>query len=185
MTKQYIKPPPINLDPEILADQERVFEGDFSTGSMQRLTKMLHSIPPSVYIDLKFTRGALELPMISGQLSVTLRLKCERCLDTFDIEINSNFDILIKLDTMNIEGQIDSLEYYEYDGKSLDLSKIIEDELILSVPLVPKHLEISQCNQDMLVWLASNKGAVQKIDNPFARLKRKLTMENKDGCTKE
>lgn len=172
MNMQKLKLLPKHTDPEVLADQNRIFEGEYSTDTMHRLIKITPEISPVIHLNLSFSRGILGLPMATGNFKTSLTLKCERCLDPLVYEINSEIEVTIKPKSMNLEGQVENSEIFEYDGQSLNLSELIEDELILVVPLVPKHRDISQCNQDMIAWLAPTKDAVQEVDNPFAILKR-------------
>ena len=172
MRNQKIKTLPIDLDPIVLADQDCVIEGIFSSKSMQRLNKMAQSNADTVDVQIRFSHGELGLPKVTGKVGISMMLKCERCLAPIEVEVKSTINVLLRQEDMHFKDTADQYEYFEYTGKGLNLSDLIEDELILAAPLVPKHQDISQCNQDMLAWLASSKGSEQKINNPFAILKR-------------
>ena len=78
------------------------------------------------------------------------------------IELNPDISVLVKPEEDELpekegEKDADRPEFHEYDGKNLVLSDLIEEELLLALPLVPKHQDISLCNQDMLAWLAANE----------------------------
>ena len=52
------------------------------------------------------------------------------------------------------------------------MTRLIEDELLLTLPLAPKHMDISLCNQDMIVWFISDDMIEEHTQNPFTTLKR-------------
>ena len=109
---------------------------------------------------------------MTGQIKLTLGLRCQRCLDEVQICIDQSLEVLLKPETESIFENTENIEFYEYDGKNLELAELLEDELLLSLPLVPKHKDISLCNQDMIAWLASNEVPAGQAGNPFAILKR-------------
>jgi len=184
MSENHQKPLPVRVDPISFADHERVLEGPIATKAMVRLRENVVSFDDMVVANLSFTRGLYGYPMVSGQANASVTMRCERCLDDVRIELNSRFNVLVKPeeDTIpDIEGEKDSdqPDFHEYDGKSLVLADLVEEELLLVLPLVPKHQDISLCNQDMVAWLAANEApdeeqlaSMERAENPFAILKR-------------
>ena len=86
----------------------------------------------------------------------------------------------------------DRPDIHEYDGKSLVLSDLVEEELLLALPLVPKHQDISLCNQDMVAWLAANEApdegqeaSLRELRIHLLYLKALISLENHNGSTKE
>ena len=109
-------------------------------------------------------------------------MRCERCLDEVRIDLKPDISVLVKPEGEALpekEGakDTDMPDLHEYDGKILVLSEMLEEELLLVLPLVPKHQDISLCNQDMVAWLAANEAADEdheittKRESPFAILK--------------
>ena len=163
---------PFRFDPKLLTDQNRELVGSIPTKDMSRLKKSALSILPTVSVQLQVTTGLNGLPRISGEVECVLGLRCERCLDEVELTLNPTIDVLVKSESEQITEAYEGLEFYEYTGKSLELTELIEDELLLALPLAPKHDDISLCNQDMIAWLASNEEPAEKAENPFAILKR-------------
>ncbi len=110
--------------------------------------------------------------VLEGQLN----LKCQRCLNAmpYDVDINSQFIIL--------PNQKSGPQDFEFDGDSFDESEIetipadehmqvldlIEDELLLTLPLAPMHTEVQHA-AGLCVELSAIK-EVGKL-NPFDVLK--------------
>jgi len=151
---------------------------------MNRLAANIISADPMVTANLSFSRGLFGYPLVKGQIFTSVNMRCERCLDEVNIELNADIEVMLKPENEElpeneqIKGK-DGPDFHEYDGKSLMLADLIEEELLLVLPLVPKHQDISLCNQDMVAWLAANEAPSQdqetsagKAENPFAILKR-------------
>lgn len=163
---------PVRVDPRYFADQSREIEGYLSSNKMARLKERSISLQPEVYATLRFTPGIYGLPQISGEIKFELGLQCERCLDEVQIYLDPKIMVIAKSEKDNVPENSNELEFYEYSGNFLELSNFVEDELLLNLPLAPKHKDISLCNQDMLAWLASSDESPIKKRSPFAILKR-------------
>lgn len=178
------KPLPIRFDPVSFADHERKLEGLIATKTMLRLRENVLSPDETVEAKLEFSKGFYGYPLVSGQVSAWVTMRCERCLDDVRISLNPDINVLVKPEEdlfpeKEGEKDADKPDFHEYDGKSLVLSDLVEEELLLILPLVPKHQDISLCNQDMVAWLAANeahdkgpKATVERAENPFAILKK-------------
>ena len=171
---------PIRFDPQSFADQATELNGLVAAKAMRRLQESVLSIEPMVTTNLMFSRGVYGYPFVQGEARVKVNMKCERCLDEVGFTLKPSISVLIKPESDSLpedhENFEDISDIHEYDGKYLTLSDLIEEELLLILPLVPKHEDISLCNQDMVAWLASNEeqkeNSAEKADNPFAILKR-------------
>jgi len=163
---------PARLDPQVMADQNRELTGFVPSEGMLRLKNSVVSMEPMVAVCLQFSRGLYGLPRVTGWIKHTLGLRCERCLDEVAISLDQPIEVFIRLESEELPEITDNLEFYEYAGKSLELADLIEDELLLALPLFPKHEDISLCNQDMIAWLATNEVSAENVDSPFAILKR-------------
>jgi uncharacterized protein len=179
-----LKPLPIRFDPEKFADHERKLEGPVATKGMLRLRENVLAANQNVDAKLEFSKGYYGYPLVSGEVKAQVVMRCERCLGEVDIELNPTFSVLVKpeedvIPHKEAENDDDEPDFHEYDGKSLVLSDLLEEELLLVLPLVPKHEDISLCDQDMVAWLAANdtddeaqKTRSERAESPFAILKK-------------
>ncbi len=163
---------PKRFDPETYADQNLKLTGMVPVKTMQRLQNLVISMQSLVAVSLQFSRNHFGRVTMTGQIKHSLELRCERCLDQVQITIDQSIEVLLQSSTESVIENTEKLEFYEYDDKGLELAEIIEDELLLALPLVPRHEDISLCDQDMVAWLASNEAPVDQAENPFAILKR-------------
>lgn len=192
-TEAKLKILPERFDPVRYADRDSRLVGHIKSAMMQRLQQSVLSMQEMVSVDLQCSRSDNGYPMLNGQIQHRLGLRCERCLDEVSmtiercisvvlkpedeslsehvIVVNSKESAASKMTTSQVETN-EQPEFYDYDGKSLLLAELIEEELMLALPLIPKHKDISLCDQDMVAWLAANEVPEQKRPNPFAILKR-------------
>ena len=115
----------------------RIFEGRLSLSSMQRLRSSLADAAGDVRYVLEFGRDGLGIAYLAMRVEAGLPMVCQRTLDTFV------FRAVIdqRLGLIASEREEAALpEGYEpllvIDGE-LALADVIEDELILALPVVP------------------------------------------------
>ena len=108
----------------------------------------------------------------AGRLQTSLELQCQRCLQALDMPLELDFRLMIDAsDELVRDSSLDTL--YSDDG-FIDLYEVVEDELILAIPLVPLHEDVS-CNE---YWLAADSEAEPaEKENPFAVLRQLKTTD--------
>ena len=179
MSDHNLKLLPIRFDPQTFADQQTTLNGLIAVKAMQRLQTSIMSSEAMVSTKLSFSRGLYGYPFVRGVAHADVTVRCERCLDQVNISLDPVIEVLVKPTEEDLPNQLapneESPDIHEYAGNLLTLSDLIEEELLLVMPLVPRHEDISLCNQDMVAWLASNEGPkaeAKRAENPFAILKR-------------
>lgn len=76
-----------------------------------------------------------------GRIKTTISIKCVRCLENFELKINSNFDIilfpinLIEITSTSLDS--DEMEYIFYEGNKIDITKILVEQINLYIPIKP------------------------------------------------
>lgn len=158
---------PEYIDPLRFAEQDLGLSGIVALEEMTRLKDYLHSSTGTVKVDLQFGIDEQKIAYLTGHLETNLNLLCQRCLEPFIIAIRSDF----KLGIVNsLEEANDLPEHYEpvlTQDTQLGLRNLIEDELILNLPIIPKH-ETKDCK----ISLAHLNAGQEKIETPFHVLKK-------------
>ena len=152
--------------------QNGYFEGVIPLADMERLAEFLYpeetANTDQVSVDFEFIQSEYDLPLVRGRLEALLALQCQRCLGKLDFPVSIDFKLLIDADEDTLKAcSLDTL--YSEDGY-IDIVEVVEDELILGIPLVCMH-EDSACNEH---WLASEADAGVK-ENPFSVLEKLKT----------
>ncbi|MBM3347114.1 MAG: DUF177 domain-containing protein [Betaproteobacteria bacterium] len=75
----------------------------------------------------------LEL-LIEGQFDLT----CQRCLQDMQWTLSTNVSLGLARSLQELEGAQDDLDRV-VAGKSMNIEGLVEDEVILAVPMVPRH----------------------------------------------
>ncbi|QCX32236.1 DUF177 domain-containing protein [Caloramator sp. E03] len=68
------------------------------------------------------------LVKVKGNISATVQAQCSRCLQNFDYDCNIDFD-------ENFTKEHENEETYYYNGSTIDLSNMVIDNIILSMPI--------------------------------------------------
>ncbi|MGB5623933.1 MAG: YceD family protein [Gammaproteobacteria bacterium] len=114
--------------------------------------------------------GAVAALAVEGRVAGTLPLCCQRCLETVPIEIEQTLNLAVA--AAGDEEQLPAgFEPWPLVAGPVSLGQLLEDELLLSLPLAPVHDDPKSCGPlaDTVSSL-QHEGTVQ-AENPFALLK--------------
>ena len=164
---------PVELDPVKSAQKRSDYIGIYQLKDLTRLHDVVLSDSGQVDINLKCTYDEQGLPVMLINAKTVVEVPCERCGGhlTQDLSVDATFTPHLRnTDEDLIPSDYSIVDVNEYG--LLDLRALIEDELLLSIPLVPKH-PVDECaikEQDMS-WGELDKAAQEKPANPFDVLK--------------
>lgn len=155
------------IDPLALAAKGRSIEGRISLAKLARLAPSLRSTEGEAEASLHFAIDEGGMPNVIGRVRATLILQCQRCLRNMAYEVDSR----IRLGIVTSRKAAEALpEYYDpllVTGEEIQAADLVEDELILALPLVAMH-ETTECPVgDKFQQQAE---AEPKRENPFAVL---------------
>jgi uncharacterized protein len=163
---------PIEIDPFRLAKNGLILEGPLLIKPMKRLSTVLYDDSGSVHVKVKFDLDkVLATPFMAGNFKTSLPLKCERCGERMNYDVDLHCSLAIINSESKIEGLAAQYEPWliESDDEPVLLSSIVEDELILAIPLVPKH-EHSCLPKEAWVSGEEFEENVEENVSPFAVL---------------
>jgi uncharacterized protein len=172
---------PVSVDPVRLADQDARLRGSLPIARMKRLVSMCVSDAGEARLELNFRREAESgLRRITGWIEAVVQCRCERCMEPFALPLAAEVDLLVvPPGSGELAGEGDVLEA---DGP-VSLSEIVENELILAMPMVPMH-PADQCPSGLAAGKAGEEDVPTKVrrENPFgvlAALRQKDTDKQK------
>lgn len=130
---------PLEINPFALADRGVELSGQMAVAVFTRLAGLLASKEGMVQVQLRFGRDEYGPPYLKGHISTVLRLVCQRCGEPVSCDIN----VKPCLSPVVSDSQAASLSK-EYEplvthGEPVLLADVIEEELLLSIPMFPKH----------------------------------------------
>ena len=153
------------------------FEGEIAVSELTRLQELLHAEQADVEdrriaVKFEFVNNEFDIPMITGQLETSLVLECQRCLQPLEMPLALSFKLMVDASDEVVRlSSVDTL--YSEDGY-VDINEVVEDELILAIPLVVLHPDTA-CNEHWQV--AANSADDPGKENPFAVLQQLKTTD--------
>ncbi|MFT5012569.1 MAG: hypothetical protein ACJAX5_000733 [Patiriisocius sp.] len=132
-------PLPARVNHRKLATENRKLEGILQLSDFSRLTDSLLAEKGEVSAVLAFRKFRKQASLVVGDVSVTVSLMCQNCLTPVDYELKAHLHHII----VNTEEALSSLDE-DVDGivspeDLISTVDILEDELILSLPMVARH----------------------------------------------
>lgn len=136
---------PSELDPFRECGRGAAFRGRLPLSGMPRLAPLLAEAGGEVEVELRFFEDAGARPLLDLVARGTLPLTCQRCLEplALDLEIESRL--------MPVAGEgrgvppPEGVEPLILEDERLRPRQLVEDELLLALPLVPRHPEGGAC----------------------------------------
>jgi len=134
---------PRRLDVAALAAAEATLAGHWPLAGFTRLPEahtQQGNVDWSLQLALRRRAGARAEPWLALTAGTRVRLACQRCLQDFEVplRIEANFRFVADealAAALDAEAEEDVLAL----PQRLDLHELVEDELLLALPLVPMH----------------------------------------------
>jgi uncharacterized protein len=129
---------PKQIEPLHLTELDTRLEGDLSLQQMPRLLELIEEKNGVVKVALRFTKNIEGKPIITGQTDTVLVVICQRCLEHMSLPMQVNVQ-LSPVFGDKADQLPDGYEPLVISAEPMELSEIIEDEILLNLPQFPKH----------------------------------------------
>lgn len=166
-TKRHLPTLPAVLDAERMVAEQRVFEGELPLAGLSRLVTDLADPAGQVRYRLVFGRSMAGSRELHLQAWAELGLECQRTLETFFYPVVVDTRLGLIDNERQEAGLPEGVEPVMLDEGGLRPAAVIEDELLLAVPLVPVKPG-SRLPQQLTD--ATSDAEDDVVDNPFAVL---------------
>jgi uncharacterized protein len=161
------------IDPIRLADQEQEICGSYPLAALERLVPLLHQVEGEVSFRLRFTRDVDGRRIVKGNVSSRLCLTCQRCLMPAWFPVEREVLLGVVGDLAAADRLPSELEPLLLVEGATSVRDMVEDELILALPVVAMH-EPDQCSAQEVIeqYVLGEDGSDEgETINPFAILK--------------
>jgi len=143
------------------------FEGEVPVARFSRLCEVLHS--ESGRIEVKFEFGtSVGFASLKGRVKANLEVQCQRCLQAMQVELDSAFKFAFVHSEEEADELPEEFEPYLIEGEEQLMLPVLEDEILLSLPMVTMHEQ--PCSAFMSAHEEQVK-ASKEAAHPFAALK--------------
>lgn len=162
---------PEQITPFKLARQRRSLQGVLSLDTMARLGAMLADSQGDVTVDLQFGVDEQGISYMRGHLGAEVKMTCQRCMEPVTVPLEAEVAVGFAVSDEQARNMPEPYEACVLSEESAVLAELIEDELILSLPIVAVHPE-----QSCQPWLEEQQEEISALDevaekkNPFAVL---------------
>lgn len=160
---------PSQIDIRKLTTKGVEISSDFSPSVMSRLSSLLANTDGRVQADLSFYIDEDRKRRVDGRVTAQLNVVCQRCLEPVLITVNSDFNLAILWTDDEAKNLSRSLDPLIVGEELVDLADIVEEELILSLPIVSYH-NSDKCQEAPLSFGEAENLPVepeQQKENPF------------------
>lgn len=163
---------PEQADPRRLCAQGKRFEGRVALNSLDRLAPLLTSGEGEAAFQLVFDQDEHKRSRIRGHVTAELQLRCQRCMQSMRLPVDVDFALSPVEGLREAEALPEQYEPLLLEERLLHPMDLVEDELILAIPPVPRH-EATECGVDLNAYrdTAQTVEPVQR-ESPFAALKQ-------------
>lgn len=137
---------PVHVDPLTLADRGRAISGSLPVSACRRLADSLASDEGEFAVELRFGRDERNRRVLTGRVRGRVMLVCQRCLGTFGLDLDLPLGVVLvdsEAEAETLPEEIDALVVG--DGASMHTVDMVEDDLILALPLVAKCPDSANC----------------------------------------
>lgn len=143
--QKYYHPPFMSQQLEIngfaFAREAAVLEGCLKVADLFRLHDLLTTVSGEVQFAVSGCLGGRDQPLLRVEARGILSLACQRCLQTvaYDLEVDNLLELVPEgVELTQNELEDDSRDFLPVAGV-LDVVALIEDEILLALPAVPRH----------------------------------------------
>lgn len=150
---------PKKIDLKKLCQSHTQLQGDLALMQFHRLQHLIQEMELSEEqvhcltgeAQLNFSLGEKNQRLIEGKVIIQLPARCQRCLEQFTLALEVPIRLVqwsASLPTKD-EWLPEDFDWLVYEEDSISLAALLEDDLLLGIPVAPSHEE-EACNLELL-----------------------------------
>lgn len=159
------------VDPIACVDQRRHYTGSVDLTKLERIRDLINKPIGDLSVDINFDREG-RFAMVKVRIRAKLVLQCNTCLKPLDWHTDHFVTLAIVKSLDEFEIIPEDCEPWLIEDSRVSLSEMIEDELLLQLPQIPRH---EVCSMTLPPQDAGFKqqsvAAPEEKTNPFEALK--------------
>ena len=166
-----VKALPQRFNPDLVSRDGTNFELVLPQSQLPRLGAILLSTDNEVRVTAVFSRRK-KLILISGQINTRFTMECQRCLEPFDVEVSEPYELVFVENEERIDDLPNELDPVVLDDAGqIHVVDLFEGEVILHVPDIPKHSDLTACSLSQSEFGDVAAEVEEGKRNPFEALK--------------
>lgn len=162
-------PTPELVDPWRAVEAGCDYSGSLPLARMARLQEALREALGEASFRLSFSRDLEGRGILRGEIDARLVLTCQRCLEAMEVPVSLSM-VLALVSGLEEAGRLpEDLDPLLVTSEPLRLADLIEDELLLALPLIPRH-EPGACPASHVLAAKGEERREEGPPRPFAIL---------------
>jgi uncharacterized protein len=146
-------------------------KGQLPVASLQRLCESLLDEQGSVIANLLFEVDTERRPKIVGNVSTDVSVVCQRCLQPMILHVEDKIDLVLVTTDAQSKALPDRYDpWFCGEDEFLSPADIIEEQLILAMPIVSMHERCVDVNKTQDLSIQNQIESESARKNPFAAL---------------
>lgn len=149
-----------------------IVEADIAAVSRNSQPQNWRDMPVAIRLEFAWADGMEGVPVIHGRVSAQLPATCQRCMTAFNMLLDSSVNMVIV--TPAKLADVERYEVWELEDEDFRLVDVVEEVLIMAMPLAPTHETGESCTAVTIEDADSGSETVR----PFADLKSQMEKTN-------
>jgi uncharacterized protein len=119
--------------------KELELSGLVKASALPRLASVVSCEDTTISASLRFLRDEQRRFVVSAEVAGEVGVRCERCLEIMPLEVKAQSTLMLCSSDEQAQQCPSQYEPLVYTGEELDLYEVIEEELLLALPVAPMH----------------------------------------------
>jgi len=163
----------------VLGDFERLVEvvgADLEALAQADRPQDWRAAPVSVSLEFYWLDGQRPLPAVKGRIRADLATVCQRCLEAFTMPVETSVSVVFTGRGAAADfAALKDCEIWEQEADTIRLLDVVEEVLIMALPVAPAHKSPASCGP-LAKRIAATTPATTR---PFADLRSQMGKTNK------
>lgn len=152
----------LRIVPYRWAVRDECYEARLASSKFERFSSCAIKVASYIKVALEFSINHQKLCQVKGHLETTVWLECQRCQEPIMQAIQVDLDMCIVQSEQTLTKFSTKEDVFVMDAPDISIEELIEDDLIIALPLLPKH---QNCQIKM------PEVSISQVYRPFANLK--------------
>jgi uncharacterized protein len=126
------------IEPRKFAQHGLQVAGEIPADSLQRLAAVASAVI-AVAVDLQFAVAETKHRVVTGHFTGCVSMQCQRCLEPVELQLQGDVSLAMVWSEDDAKLLPQEYEPWVVAQDQADLYEIIEEELLLALPIVPAH----------------------------------------------
>ncbi|HEX2139959.1 MAG TPA: YceD family protein [Woeseiaceae bacterium] len=160
---------------ELFPRLSEVVGGDLRRLAGESMPAAWRQSPVAIRLAFGWADTAHDIPVLEGQAAVDVPAVCQRCLEAFELVLETDLRLLFSGPGRSVDESLD-YEVWELEEPLLRPLDVIDEALVMAMPLAAMHVSEEDCGP-----LAGKAKVEEEAQvRPFADLRAQMQTRDRD-----